>query len=359
MEAAADLAQCRADLRAGSRTFWAASLLLPKGVREPATALYAFCRAADDAVDLGLGGENALDELWHRLDRAYAGRPLGTPVDRAFARTVRRFAIPRALPAALVEGIAWDTQGRRYETLEDLHAYAARVAGTVGAMMALLMGLREPGALARACDLGVAMQLSNIARDIGEDAANGRLYLPRSWLRDGGLDPEAWLARPRPHPAISGAVAGLLREAETLYARAEAGIARLPAGCRPGIFAARLLYAEIGREVERLGPAALHSRAVVPGARKLALLSQAVAAAALAGGPVHAPPLPAVAFLVQAVDATPAPPTLIQAAPWWDMGARLVRVLTLFDRLERWEQAGRPGKRLRREELGQTGLEGA
>ena len=98
------------------------------------------------------------------------------------------------MPDALFEGLQWDCEGRRYEDLEALHAYAARVAGAVGVMMALLMGVRDADALARACDLGVAMQLTNIARDVGEDARAGRLYLPLDWLREAGLDPAAFLA---------------------------------------------------------------------------------------------------------------------------------------------------------------------
>src|SRR5262249_40851906 len=133
-----DLRACRALLRQGSRTFFAASLLLPKRVRDPASALYAFCRVADDAVDTGCRG-NALVHVNQRLELAYAGRPLASPIDRAFADVVARHAIPRALPAALLEGLEWDAAGVSYETLADLEAYAARVAGTVGAMMAILM----------------------------------------------------------------------------------------------------------------------------------------------------------------------------------------------------------------------------
>jgi phytoene synthase len=168
----ADLAACRALLRGGSRSFFAASLLLPQRVRGPACSLYAFCRLADDAIDLEDGRMDALARLHARLDRAYAGQPLPTPVDRAFADVIARYAIPRALPEALFEGFAWDAEGRRYEDLPALQAYAVRVAGTVGAMMAVLMGVREPGPVARACDLGVAMQLSNIAARMPAPAAS-------------------------------------------------------------------------------------------------------------------------------------------------------------------------------------------
>ena len=256
----ADHAACRTLLRSGSRSFFAASLLLPASVRQPASALYAFCRLADDAVDLAGGGLPAVERMRERLERAYAGCPLPLPVDRAFAEVVRRYRIPQTLPESLLEGLAWDAEGRRYEDLGQLHAYAVRVAGTVGAMMAILIGRRSPGSVARACDLGVAMQLSNIARDVGEDARARRLYLPLAWLRDAGVDPDAWLARPVFSPAIGTAVQRLLREADLLYERAGVGIAGLPLGSRPGIYAARFLYAGIGREIERRG---LDSVAVV------------------------------------------------------------------------------------------------
>ncbi len=101
--------------------------------------------------------------------------------------------MPRALPEALLEGLAWDAQARRYATLSDLYDYSARVAAAVGAMMCVLMGVRDADALARACDLGVAMQLTNIARDVGEDARERRLYLPLDWLAEAGIDPDAFL----------------------------------------------------------------------------------------------------------------------------------------------------------------------
>ncbi|MEP6837228.1 MAG: squalene/phytoene synthase family protein, partial [Bradyrhizobium sp.] len=161
----ADMATCRALLKGGSRTFHAASKVLPRRVADPAIALYAFCRLADDAVDLGNDRAAAVARLQDRLNRAYRGQPMDLAADRVFADVVAKFSIPRELPEALLEGLAWDAQVRRYETLRDLTAYAARVAGAVGAMMTLVMGQRSPEIVARACDLSVAMQLTNIARD--------------------------------------------------------------------------------------------------------------------------------------------------------------------------------------------------
>ena len=330
-----DLAACRAMLRGGSRTFFAASLLLPARVHRPATAIYAFCRVADDAIDdpTGGGGPAALARLRDRLDLAYAGRPLPLPADRALADVVARHRVPRALLDALLEGFEWDAAGRRYETLPELHAYAARVAGAVGAIMAVLMGARAHAVVARACDLGIAMQLSNIARDVGEDARAGRLYLPLSWMREAGLDPSAWLARPTFSPALAGVVRRLLLSADALYHRADAGIARLPLSCRPGIGAARRLYAEIGHQVARNGFDSVTRRARVAPARKAALLARSLAAVGPAAA-FPAPPLEAARFLVDAVAAAPAWP-----ASRWGLDDRVVWLLDLFQRLEQRQAA--------------------
>jgi phytoene synthase len=323
-----DLTACRALLRGGSRTFHAASLLLPRRVRDPATALFAFCRMADDAIDLDGG---TVDVLRARLSAIYDGRPRPVAADRALARVVESHALPRALPEALLDGFAWDIEGRRYETMGALHAYAARVAGSVGAMMAVLMGAREADALARACDLGVAMQLSNIVRDVGEDARAGRLYLPRTWLADAGVDADAFLAAPRFSPALGAIVRRVLKEADALYARADAGIAMLPLDCRPGIKAARLFYAGIGHEVARRGLDSVTCRATVSPRRKAALLAGGLAGFAWPVAAVRAEPLPAVRFLVDAA-ARPSRRVRTESRAAW--------VMDLLIRLEQREQMG-------------------
>ncbi len=328
-------------LSEGSKTFFAASLLLPRSVREPASALYAFCRLADDAVDGDDAQVDAVSRLRQRLADAYnpAVRPAHA-ADRALAAVVARYAIPRELPEALLEGFEWDAVGRRYETLESVHDYAARVAGTVGAMMALLMGVRSPEGVARACDLGVAMQLSNIARDVGEDARMGRLYLPQQWLREAGIDPDAWLVRPVFDAALGSVVQRLLQAADVLYRRVDAGVAQLPLSCRPGINAARFLYAEIGHEVKRQGLDSVSRRAVVPAARKAWLLTRALIELNPAVGSESAPVLQATRFLVDAA-ARPAPASA-RAAPElpsrWSVTDRVVWVIELFERLERRER---------------------
>ncbi|HQT38971.1 MAG TPA: phytoene/squalene synthase family protein [Acidocella sp.] len=325
----ADIAACRALLCSGSRSFYAASLLLPRRVRDPATALYAFCREADDAIDLGDDPAAALANLYNRLDAAYEGEPYPSSVDRAFAATVAEFDMPKTLPAALIEGLAWDAQGRRYETLAELLDYAARVAGSVGVMMAVLMGVRDHETLARASDLGVAMQLTNIARDVGEDARAGRLFLPQTWLRDAGIDETVFISTPRYSPEIGGLVQKLLDEARQLYDRAASGIARLPLDCRIGISAARKIYAAIGHEIAASNYDSITERARVGAARKLWLAASAAGAAFRPGhGHGHGfGALPANLFLINAAALT----IETTASPF-------IKLLDLFERLERTQR---------------------
>jgi phytoene synthase len=163
-------------MKDGSKSFFAASKILPSNIRSSATALYAFCRLLDDLVDDQNASADVIPQIQERLSRIYQQDPVDVPADRALALVVERFGIPKILLEALIEGFQWDRDDRRYETIEDLQAYGARVASTVGVMMTLIMGVRDPVVLQRACELGLAMQLTNIARDVGEDARCVRLH---------------------------------------------------------------------------------------------------------------------------------------------------------------------------------------
>lgn len=335
----ADVAACRAAIRDGSKSFHAASLLLPTGLRDASAAIYAFCRLSDDAVDLHGGDLSAVARLRGRLDRIYLGAPDGHAADRALASVVAVHGLPRAALDALLEGLAWDAEGRRYATLSELRAYAARVAGSVGAMMAALLDARTPAMAARACDLGAAMQLTNIARDIGEDARNGRIYLPLEWLDEAGVDAEAFLADPQPTAAVRGLTRRLLAEADALYTRAEPGVARLPAAARPAIWAARRIYAEIGVEIARNGFDSVTKRAVTSKARKIALIGRALrdatmgAAAARAGlsDDAQAEAL----FLVRAVSTSSRAVARRSERDGWPLDQTVERMLAITDKLNR------------------------
>ena len=340
-----DLEACTELMRGGSKSFFAASRLLPSRLRPPAIALYAFCRLADDAIDEGDDPVLAMADLKSRLAAIYAGRPGAEDADRALTIVVHRYGIPCGLLEALLDGFLWDSQGRRYETLADVEAYGARVAGTVGAMMSLIMGASSDTAIARASELGVAMQLTNIARDIGDDARMGRLYIPRAWFREIGMDADAWLAEPVFDARIAGFTQRLLLRADALYRRGEFGLAELPWDCRPAIQAARLVYAEIGKQLDREGLNSVNHRTVVSTARKLALIARATAVAVKAPALPAVPlsPVQAIHYLVDIVSLERDP--LVFAQPWTmpsrSFDERVEWMVDLFSRLEQREKINR------------------
>ena len=303
---AADIEACKAILAEGSKSFSAASLILPRRLRGPAAVFYAFCRIADDLVDFSDDPGAAVVELSSRLDRIYAREPDADPVDRAFCRIIHDYDIPRVVVDALIEGFQWDADEREYETLEEVLAYCARVASVVGVVMTLLMGPRDARTLARACDLGAAMQLTNICRDVAEDAGRGRLYLPAAWLRERGLDPEHFLANIDDYAGdarVAELIEAVLREADTYYRRADAGISMLPWDSRPAIRAASLIYSDIGRVIREQGCDPTRGRAHTTKLRKLWLLLRAWAFRTPPRAPAdaEAPIIPECAFLLEGV----------------------------------------------------------
>lgn len=305
LAARADGRACRTVIRRHSKSFYLSAMLLPPAVREAAFALYAFCRHADDAVD-SVGAEHpsplvAVERLRRRLDAVYRGAALDQPVDRAFALVVDQYGLPRAVPESLLDGMEMDARGARYETEADLLLYAFRVASSVGLMMTRVMGPSSDEAYLRAADLGVAMQLTNIARDVGEDARMGRCYLPAELLDAVGLRRER-LTAPTADAAAKEAVRRLLAMADRHYAAADAGIGYLPASCRLAIASARLIYADIGTAIARQDHDTLASRAFVPFGRKLQLVGQAVGRLHQPADPAHRGPADAaLAALIRGV----------------------------------------------------------
>lgn len=196
------------------------------------------------------------------------GEPASDPVFQALQRVALRHEIPERYPLELLEGFAMDVEGRRYATAEDLFLYCYHVAGVVGLMMAHVMGTREGETLQRAADLGIALQLTNIARDVVEDAAVGRVYLPLEWLREEGIAPEQ-VALPCHRPAVARTVARLLAAADHFYASGDEGLQALPLRSAWAVAVARGVYSEIGARVRRRGERAWDERVVVPRSRKL------------------------------------------------------------------------------------------
>ncbi|MBK9036025.1 MAG: phytoene/squalene synthase family protein [Myxococcales bacterium] len=280
----ADLVACREVIAQHSRSFALASTLLGPTARDHAAALYAWCRAADDAVDLAAPGQQGAALAGERaeLARIYDGAPL-TLAGRALAAMARARAIPIVYPTALLDGMAMDVDDVRYQTHAQLFTYCYRVASVVGLMMCHVLGVSDDRALVPAAHLGVAMQLTNIARDVGEDWGRGRLYLPDELLaqhRLGGLADR--LGQPLPadvHADLHAAQRALLVVADRYYRSAASGYRALPGRASAAIRTAARVYRAIGAQVRRLGPAAITTRAVVGGGRKAGHVAAALTGA--------------------------------------------------------------------------------
>jgi 15-cis-phytoene synthase len=265
----------------GSRSFALASRILPSTERLDAQLVYAWCRYADDAIDGNPKAERAsvLERLRRELAELYGDRTLESSLWEALREVLQRRQIPREHLATLLDGMQMDVEGTTYETLEELLLYCHRVAGVVGWLMVGVLGVSDESALRPAAHLGIAMQLTNICRDVADDWDDGRLYLPNEVLtRHGVNDLRLRLGRPFPrqeYRAVAEAVRELLTLADRFYATGDQGFAALSARSAFAVRTARLVYAAIGTRLERANCDVLKGRAVVPIGEKLSLLAQA------------------------------------------------------------------------------------
>ncbi|QTO54091.1 phytoene/squalene synthase family protein [Duffyella gerundensis] len=269
-------------MAAGSKSFATASKLFDASTRRSALMLYAWCRHCDDVIDgqeLGFAApvvsisdaEQRLAKLQSQTRQAYAGAPMDEPAFAAFQEVVLAHDIPQQQAFDHLEGYAMDVRDEAYLNFDDTLRYCYHVAGVVGLMMARVMGVRDEAVLDRACDLGLAFQLTNIARDIVEDAQAGRCYLPADWLAEEGLTP-ATLADEANRPALARLATRLINAAEPYYDSARAGLPGLPLRCAWAIATARGVYREIGIKVQRAGSDAWQQRQGTSKMEKLGLL---------------------------------------------------------------------------------------
>jgi phytoene synthase len=292
---AAVLRRATQTIQAGSKSFATAARLFDEGTRQSAVMLYAWCRYCDDVIDgqqLGHGQQQGdrsdglarLAALEQATLLACAGRPDGSPVFEGLAEVVRRHAIPEHYLLEHLAGFRMDVEARHYASLDDTLAYCWRVAGVVGIMMSMVMGNRHPATLDRACDLGMAFQLTNIARDVVEDAAIGRVYLPADWLRAEGLQTGAQLMDVAHRPALGRVAARLVDTADPYYRSAVGGIGELPLRSAWSIATARGVYRDIGRKVKAHGAHAWDTRISTTRMNKLWFLARGAAVAVAAHG---------------------------------------------------------------------------
>lgn len=240
--------QCAVLTRKHSRTFYMASGLLPMAQRRAARALYSFCRISDDLVDCGSG--DRLHKLLQWRSESLSAHPrVDNPVALAWADTRSRYNIPRQYAEQLLDGVALDLTQDRFETFDDLAHYCYGVASTVGLMTMYIVGYHGEMAIPYAIKLGVALQLTNILRDVGEDWANGRFYLPQEELADFGLT-EAEIERGVVDNRWRAFMKFQIARTRRLYREALPGVAMLGKSGRFAIAAAAELYQAILEDIE-------------------------------------------------------------------------------------------------------------
>ena len=274
------ISHCRDLTRDHSKTFYFGSRFFPQAQRHAVWAVYAACRNGDDIADEPGGGPVALSDWWARVQSALSGRVAFSqagphPVDLALGWAAGQFPIPASAFQELYQGLRMDLEGQVYRDMNDLELYCRRVAGVVGFMIAPICGYSGgEQTLLYALRLGQAMQLTNILRDVGEDLARGRLYLPQTLLDEYGVTREmldAGQVTPE-YCALMRHLTGLARQ---WYAEGRAGIPQLHGSGRLAVTAAARAYEGILDALERNGFDNFRRRASVSGTRKLLMLPQA------------------------------------------------------------------------------------
>ncbi len=272
------VAAAHASIARGSKSFNLASKLFDQKTRERAWLLYSWCRKCDDIADgQDHGGERQivvdpqarLGTIRFLTATALAGQPTGEPAFDAIGVVAHECGIPHGFIDDHIAGFALDSEDWFPRTENDLLTYCYHVAGVVGCMMAVVMGVdpKDEDTLDRACDLGLAFQLSNIARDIGEDDAVGRCYLPIDWLVEADIPPGEHM-RPHFRSRLADMAWWLANMVGDYEASARVGAGKLPFRSRWAVLAAAGIYGDIAREVDRLDQAAWDHRVVVSKAAK-------------------------------------------------------------------------------------------
>ena len=259
-------------LKQGSKSFHFASLFFPEQLQTGAAHVYHWCRHCDDLVDENVinihNFPDLVDSTLHIWDRTKVDL---APPFLAMREAVLKHTIPKEYLIDLLLGMKMDLSQTIYRRADDLDLYCYRVAGTVGLMMCHIMGIYKIEALAQAVKLGMAMQMTNIARDVSADHRIDRLYLPEEWLEEAGLTRDTYML-PQNRPALLTVVNRLLGKAESYYRDGMSGIQELPGRAAFVIMIAATFYREIGREISRIGITALDQRVVVSKRRKFSLL---------------------------------------------------------------------------------------
>jgi phytoene synthase len=252
---------CRQISKHHAKTFYLASMFLPKKQQKPIFAIYALLRTVDDIVDLaevkltnGLitGDEiqRMLEEWKSRLKACYAGTVDHDPIMMAWHDTLKSYSIPIELPLDLMDGVAMDIEFNTFETFDELYVYCYKVAAVVGLMTSEIFGYSDKRALEHAIELGIAMQLTNILRDVGEDVDRGRIYLPLEDLRRFNYSSEELMQKTMNNNFLN-LMKFQIERAKSYYRSSEKGIPMLEKESRFGVAISSVNYGNILTAIEK------------------------------------------------------------------------------------------------------------
>lgn len=278
-------AHCRAITRHHAKTFYLATRFLPNEKQRSIFAIYALCRYVDDLVDetqdlinqkkIPVSRlENVLKSWQQKLQKTYETGKADNPILIAFADTLRQFEIPEKLPLELMEGVCMDLTKNRYETFEELYEYSYKVASVVGLMTSEVFGYSDPAALDHAVDLGIAMQLTNILRDIGEDARRDRIYIPQEDLRAFDLK-DSDILNGKLDERFIALMDFQIARTRRYYESSDVGIQMLSSDSRLPVSLARYNYSRILDRIEKNKYQVFQKRAFLSTTEKLFILPRA------------------------------------------------------------------------------------
>jgi len=235
-----------------AKTFYFASRFLPKEKRRASYAVYAICRISDETVDAqNFTNIEGLKRLQADINAVYSGGPLHSPILLAFSQTINKYQIPKLYFDELIRGMYMDLEKKRYADFNELYAYCYKVAGVVGLVMLKIFGCKDAATQDHAVNLGIAMQLTNILRDIREDAARGRIYLPEDELEKFGLTEEN-ITKHNMGENFKPFMEFQINRARDYYHQSQQGLKLIEdAGCRFVIRLMQELYAGILDAIER------------------------------------------------------------------------------------------------------------
>lgn len=279
-------AHCRSITRIHAKTFYMATRFLPNHKQRSIFAIYGLCRYLDDLVD---EAEDLIEhheishlEIYERLDQfkinlinSYRGINQNDPILVAFSDTLQRYNISLELPLLLLEGVKMDLQKTRYQSFDELYDYSYKVASVVGLMTSEIFGYTDIKALDYAVDLGIAMQLTNILRDVGEDLRKDRIYLPADELRDFGVRHDSFLNKEQT-PEFRAFMKYQIERARRYYSEADKGISMLERDSRLPVLLAKENYSRILYKIEENNYNVFHERAYLNSAEKLSILPRVV-----------------------------------------------------------------------------------